>query len=147
MPDSISVLFTKDELWVLQGFVRHETGQPWQGAWPNFSKDLNDQIANALLFCEDESQLDAAIVLSKGDCYAIDSLVPNSLKSAAGTLVGRAILLKTFRVRSQLEGSFTSTADEPTVDVKEIERKLEEWKANEEAEQAKKPARRRRSKT
>lgn len=122
------VTFSKDELWMLQRVVRHEVSPPWQGKWPTYSQDLNDQVAAAIVLCEDQAQSEAALQLSKGDLYLIDALVPVDAKTAAGTPIGKNILLKTFRARdafSSLEIPLGSIS-EPAVP--DFEEKLGEWK-------------------
>lgn len=97
--DSRSVMFSIEELLLLQAVIRHEQPQEWQGKWPAYSRELNDQIAEAIHFCSKYSVSERAILLSRGDLYAIDYCVPSSAKDAAGRPLGRSILLKTFEAR------------------------------------------------
>ena len=62
--------------------------------WAPCSLELNDQIADAILLCEDKGQTEAVIELTRHDCIAIDSLVRADMKDASGRLVGRELLLK-----------------------------------------------------
>lgn len=126
--DAVPVTFTLSELWVLQGVVRHESAQPWQGKWPITSVELNDRIAEAIWFCTNENQQEAAIILTRGDCYLIDALVPASAKDTDGKLVGKPILLKTYHVRSVLADGIEATAAESPEPPAEQWAKLKEWK-------------------
>lgn len=129
MNDTTPVLFTKDELWLLHSCIRHEQSPAWQGKWPPYSLELNDAIAEAILLCEDEKQLEAHVVLSKGDCLAIDHFVRDTMKSAAGTPIGKNILLKTFRARHRLAGGEVATASDPMASTtrKDVEEKVAEF--------------------
>lgn len=129
MNDHAPIAFSKEELWVLQRVVRHEMGTPWQGKWPITSIPLNDAIADAILLCEDQGQPEAVIILSKGDCYLIDALVPQDAKSPMGVLLGKPILLKTFRVRALLEGAVQATAQGLELSEDELDAALQKWKS------------------
>ena len=126
--DVVSVVFSLSELWVMQTFVRHESGSQWMGSWPNTSVDLNDAIAEAILFCTEYGQSEAPILLKKGDCYLLDSVVPAGAKDTEGRLVGRPILLKTYAARAGLRDRFEATAEEPEQPSPEEWSKLKEWK-------------------
>ena len=103
MPATSSQVFTLDELWLLQSVVRHELAQQDTWKFPPASVSLNDAIAEAILFCDDNKQGEAALILSRGDCLTIDYLVPQGAKSAAGQPIGRNILLKSYRARRYIE--------------------------------------------
>lgn len=116
MSETFPVAFSVDELWILQAFVRHEQGTPWQGKWPAFSLDLNDAIAEALVFCDDNAEQMATLQLSKGDCYLVDYCVPNNVKDANGRLIGKQILMKSFHARQAIAYGDLATAEEPASD-------------------------------
>ena len=115
MTDTTPVPFTLLELWVLQSFIRHEQPQPWQGKWPGYSLELNDDIAAAIVFCVDEEQEFAQLMLSRGDCLVIDCCVNNAAKDSQGNPAGKMILLKSFRARQALSYPMSLT-DEPDRD-------------------------------
>ncbi len=118
MSDTVPVPFTLDELWTIQGGVRHEQGQPWQGLWPTTSVALNDDIAAGIVFCLDSQQEFCTLLLSRGDCFLIDYCISKDLKDATGKPVGRHILTKTFRARQALAYGELPTVDEPDDDGK-----------------------------
>lgn len=98
-----SEVFSCDELWLLQSAVRHEMAQGDQWHFPPASVELNDQIAEALLLCEENSLAEAALVLSRGDCLVIDYCVPQAAKSPSGAPIGKNVLLKSFRARRAID--------------------------------------------
>jgi len=104
--EATPVTFTKAELWLLQRFIRHEVPALETWHFPPAAMELNDQIADALLFCEDEQQEDATLQLSWGDCLAIDFCVPNDVKDVNGAPIGRKVLLKTYAARSSLRRGY-----------------------------------------
>lgn len=124
----VATVFSLSELWVMQSFVRHESGSQWQGQYPNTSIELNDAICAAILLCIENEQDEAAILLRKSDCYLIDSVIPANAKDTEGRLVGRPILLKTYSARADLADRFEATAEEPPLPTEEEWRKLKEWK-------------------
>lgn len=118
MTETAPVPFTLDELWVLQGAVRHEQAQPWQGMWPAYSLSLNDEIARGIIFCIDNLEGFYTIPLSRGDCLCIDATVSKDIKDANGKLIGKKILEKSFRARLAILDGFQLMADEPDDDGK-----------------------------
>jgi len=108
-----SAVFTVEELWMLQSAIRHEVAQLEQWKFPPASLDLNDQIAECLLRCQDYGLAEGALILSRGDCLVIDFCVPQTAKSPAGLPVGKNILLKTFRARKQIAEGDSPDAEEP----------------------------------
>ena len=128
MTDQVPVVFSKEMLWLLQRFVRHENGIPWQGKWPITSLELNDAIAEAILFCEDQQQPEASIVLGRGDCYLIDALVQQDAKSPLGVLMGKEILLRTYRVRATLDGAPQATGSGRELSEDEVHSAMQSWK-------------------
>lgn len=124
--ERVAVVFTKDELWLLHAFVRHEVSPPWQGKWPWYSEELNDAIGDALILCEDEGQADAALILSRGDCLLLDAVIPQDAKSPGGVPLGKAVVLKALRARQQIAGGLTASAQEPpAISDREIAARLE----------------------
>jgi len=108
-----AVVFSKEELWYLRSVVRHEMagGDAWR--FPPVSLDLNSQIADAILLCEDQGQDEAALTLTMGDCYLIDAVVDQNAKDANGRPIGKPVLLKAFRARTVIAGYPQATAEEP----------------------------------
>ena len=108
-----SALFTCDELWLLQSAIRHEVAQGDTWKYPPASVELNDQIADALVLCEENKLDDAALLLTRGDCLVIDFCVPQTAKSAAGVPIGKNVLLKSFKARRAIEQGPIAYSDEP----------------------------------
>lgn len=105
IPETVSVLFTLDELWLLQALVRHvDAHYPPEAKWlfPPYSLELNDQIASSILLCTETDAPDAPLLLSRGDCLLIDFCVQSSAKDVNGVPIGRNILLKSFAARRDL---------------------------------------------
>lgn len=114
MADTAPVVFTLDELWLLRSVVRHEMQSQETWKFPPASVDLNDQIAEAILFCHEHQVEEAALMLTRGDTLIIDFVVPQDAKSARGVPLGTPILLKTFAARRALvEDQFLSDEHEP----------------------------------
>ena len=128
MNSQVPMMFTREQLWCLQRFVRHEAGIPWQGRWPITSVELNDAIAEAILFCEEQNQGEATLILGRGDCYLIDWLVPQDAKSPMGVLLGKEILLRSYRVRATLDGAAAATATGRELSEDEVHSAMEKWK-------------------
>lgn len=99
----MSVVFSLDELWLMQTCVRHELAQAEQWKFPPASLGLNDAIASAILLCEEQGLQEAAILLDRHACLVLDYNVPSTAKDANGKPIGRAVLLKSFRARQQLD--------------------------------------------
>ena len=98
-----SELFSCDELWLLQSAIRHEMAQSEQWHFPPASLELNDQIAEALLLCEENGLSEAALILSRGDCLVVDYCVPQTAKSPSGAAIGKSVLLKSFHARRSID--------------------------------------------
>ncbi|HLZ72340.1 MAG TPA: hypothetical protein VKV26_20750 [Dehalococcoidia bacterium] len=100
--DTVPMVASVAELWLLQRCIRHEL--PAQETWkfPPASVELNDQIAAALLFCQEQNVGEAALRLSWGDLLAIDYAVPADAKDVNGRAIGREVLLKSFAARAAL---------------------------------------------
>lgn len=129
MNTSAPVAFTADELWLLQKMVRHELPQQDTWKFPPASIELNDQIAEAIVACVDMEMREATLTLTRGDLLVIDYLVPNDAKSALGLMMGREILLKTFRARRVLDGTELPGAAEPvdSPTLNEVDALLAQW--------------------
>lgn len=125
-------VFTIDELWLLQSVIRHETPQVESWHFPPASLFLNDQLAEALVRCDEQALSEAAILLTRGDCLVIDHNVPQGAKSAAGVAIGKSVLMKSFRARREIDqgGSPVSpTAPaEQEIDREELAQRIEQWK-------------------
>ena len=130
MQETVSVLFSLDELWLLQACVRHELAQAEQWKFPPASLALNDAVAGAILFCEEQTCHEAAVLLNRHDCLVIDYNVPSTAKDPNGKPIGRAVLLKSFRARRELEDgpSLTRQADSAgqEIDAETIRQRLAE---------------------
>jgi len=113
--ETTSIIFTCDELWLLQATIRHEVAQveQWRIAAPA-SLSLNEEVSEALLRCEEIGLSEAAVLVSRSDCLVIDYCVPQGAKSPSGVAVGRSVLLKSFRARRELdEGPDNVAVEEP----------------------------------
>jgi hypothetical protein len=123
-----SIVFSCDELWLLQSTIRHEVAQMEQWRVAPASPSLNDQVADALYRCTELNIGEAAVLVTRGDCLAIDYCVPQGAKSASGTPIGKSILMKSFKARRELDEGPELSADEPeqvsAVDVREQLRRL-----------------------
>lgn len=123
-----SVIFTCEELWLLQSTIRHEVPQMEQWGNPPASPSLNDQVADALLRCTEFNLAEAALLLTRGDCLAIDYCVPQGAKSSSGAPIGKNILLKSFKARRELDDGPDLEAEEPeqisAIDVRERLRRM-----------------------
>jgi len=124
-----SVIFSTDELWLLQSVIRHEMAQPEQWKAPPFSASLNEQVGEALVLCHDHDQGEAAVLLTMADCLAIDYCVPQSAKSPSGNPIGKQVLLKSFRARAEVAHHWASSQAEPEdPSHDELITKLDQWK-------------------
>lgn len=128
--NEVSVPFTLDELWFLQSVIRHDMAGAFEN-WemPPVSIDLNDQIAEAILLCEDGAD-EAHLVLSRHSCLVIDYCVDASARDINGKPIGRNILLKSFRARMQIkdgDSPLYNIVEEPHRNADEVAAKLHEW--------------------
>jgi hypothetical protein len=127
MPETTPVAFTLEELWLLQGCIRHEVPQQESWRMPPASLALNDAIAEGILFCTDGKEDEAAVLLSMADCLAIDATVPSGARNVDGLPIGRSVLLKSFRARQ-----FLALGELPTSDVtqsqEEIHARISTWR-------------------
>ena len=118
----VSVLFELDELWLLHKCIRHELPSVEHMKYPPCDIELNDKIAEAVLFCHINEINQAYLAVSLSELLALDYTVPQDAKNVAGKLLGKNILLKTFLARKQLKGDeyLSSVGDEKTLPKDEI---------------------------
>jgi hypothetical protein len=95
------VTFSRDELWLLHDFVRHELPDSRQWRYPPSSEELNEEIVLALDACETHDLSEYTLLLSKGDMLVIDFFVRRDHRTPEGAS-GKNLLLKLFRARSEL---------------------------------------------
>ena len=125
-----AVIFSVDELWLLQAAIRHEMAQQEQWRAPPVSASLNDQVAEALVRCDETGLGEAAILVTRGDCLAIDFNVSQAAKSAAGVPIGKAVLMKSYRARRELdEGTRPSVPEPEQLDAEALATQLQRWKS------------------
>jgi hypothetical protein len=110
---TVTAVFTCEELWLLQSVIRHEVAQQEQWKFPPASLELNDMVAESLLRCEEFGIDEAALLLNMEQALVIDYCVPQSAKSPSGVPIGKNILLKSFMVRREIEQGLSATAEEP----------------------------------
>lgn len=130
MPDRTPQTFSLEELWLLQAKVRHEMAQ--QGEWkaPPASLGLNEQVAMAILFCEENGQPDACLELSLEDCLLLDYVIPQEAKDAQGAAIGKSVLRKAFRSRARLLGlDYAAAAEEPAEAQVDVSMMMEAFEA------------------
>lgn len=124
-----SAIFTTEELWLLQSAIRHEIAQLDSWRFPPASLALNDQIADAIVRCDENGLAEAAILLTRGDCLVIDHNVPQTAKSPAGAAIGKSVLMKSFRARREIdEGRWPPPSDHAEPNRAELEERIEQWK-------------------
>src|SRR5207237_9672656 len=95
------VTFSRDELWLLHDFVRHELPESRQWRYPPASEELNEEIVVALDACETHELPEYTLLLSKGDMLVIDFFIRRDHRTPEGAS-GKNLLLKIFRARSEL---------------------------------------------
>lgn len=110
MIETVPVVLTLAELWLLHGFVRHEQPQQEQWKLPPADLDLNEQIAFAIAACEEERLTDYTLQMTAHQLLIIDYWIRDDYKSMAGAK-GKKILLATFQARRQLAGDLSLAVD------------------------------------
>jgi hypothetical protein len=100
-PDSVPVELTAEELWMLHDLVRHDQDAISEKKWPVVSTELNEQVALAIVACEDSKLKSYTLLLSAGDILLLDYVVRRDMKTPEGAK-GKDILLKLFRARRDL---------------------------------------------
>ena len=130
--NTVPVAFSREELWLLRAYVRHEIPQQETWKFPPASIELNDQVAEAILLCEEHDIDEAVLLLTRGDCLVLDAVVPQDAKSVSGARIGQSILVKSFAARRELAGGPTASATEPMLtdeaQNERIENALSEYK-------------------
>lgn len=104
--DTVPIVFTLAELWILQGFVRHDERALPEDKYPLKSTDLNGTIALAISTCERVSLKEHTLLLSYEEMLLIDAAVPQAVKTEEGGR-GKDILLKICNARSILTMKYT----------------------------------------
>ena len=107
----VFITFTAAELWLLCNLVKPATkhiGFESEGAqaMPGSTR-LNDQIADALIACEDSKLEEYTLDLTSEDLLLIAYVLEPSFKTPEGAS-GKQILLKTFRARQEGAGLILS---------------------------------------
>lgn len=90
-----AVSFTVAELWLLNSFVRHEMQDQEGWMFPPASRDLNQEIALAIVACGDCKLDGYTLSLSRGDLLVLDYNIRQDMKTPEGAS-GHAILMKVF---------------------------------------------------
>lgn len=98
------VTFDIEQLWLLQGFCRHEMQGQREWQKPPADLEFNELITDAILACAESGLTEYTLPLTLHHCLIIDALVPNSAKTASGANVGRPMLLKAYKARRELRG-------------------------------------------
>jgi hypothetical protein len=128
-PDTVSVLFSLDELWIIREAVRHEVDGQDRWLFPPAGLELNDQVADQILFCVEKKEIEAPLLLSRGDCLILDFCVNLTMKDKDGLSLGKSILIKSFAARRDLRDGALETGTEPSApSVSEIKAALQERK-------------------
>lgn len=116
--ETAAVTFTVDELWLLHRCVRFEI--PQQDTWkhPPSSEALNEQIADALLVCDESKLIEYTLLLTRHDCLVLDATVSPDAATPGGQRIGKSVLLKSFAARRELAGGpMVGAEDRPSADV------------------------------
>jgi hypothetical protein len=95
------VTLSREELWLLHDFVRHEWPDSRGWRFPPASEDLNEEIVLALDACETHGFQEYTLLMSKGDMLVIDFFIRRDHRTPEGAS-GKQLLLKIFRARSEL---------------------------------------------
>jgi hypothetical protein len=113
-----TVFLSRDQLWFLRSRVRHESADQDKWKAPPSDVDLNRQIADAILRCEEVDLPGAWLELSKQDCLLIDYVTDQDAKGSDGRPIGRPLLLATFAAYRELEEGPMPTAEDPDEEAK-----------------------------
>jgi hypothetical protein len=112
--EAVTVVFTLEELWLLNDFVRHDEERYDENSkppkYPTVSTELNEDIALALVACVESNLKEYALALSYRDMLLIDYHVRRDAKNQGGAK-GYEILLKTFRAREALANNLSVVVD------------------------------------
>jgi hypothetical protein len=130
METTAAIMVSVEELWLMQGCVRHEMAQQEVWKFPPANLSLNEQIGEALLRCQELEITETALQLSRGDTFVLDYLIPQGAKSPNGVALGRPLLLKVYAARKELAGE-PPTATEPEMSKSWLGEQIEAWKQQE----------------
>ena len=124
-PVTAPTQFDIDELWLLDlslpsdevNFVSEKLG----GA------DLIQQVSDGLVFCYDNDEPEATLLLTQDHCKLINVTVSNQA-TQGGHWLGRSVLLKTYGASKRLRDGDSNGAPEPDALTKEqVGRMLAFW--------------------
>ena len=114
---SVFITFTAAELWLLCSLIKPATkhiGFESEGAQAQpGSTRLNNQLADALIACEDSKLEEYTLDLTREDLLLISYVLEPSYKTPEGAS-GKQILLKTFRARQKDAGLILAQIDDRT---------------------------------
>ena len=102
MDETVSIDLTLEELWLMHSVIRHDIARSVDWSFPPSSISLSDKIAEAILFCEEFGETQAALQVTRHDCLIIDACVPDNAKSVDGWSIGRSIQIIQFAARRAL---------------------------------------------
>ncbi len=124
------VEFTLAELWMLHDHVRHVAAESEKARWPIASKELNDQVALAILACEDGKLGAYTLLMTDRELMVIDHWIRRDMKIVdEGGASGKDILLKLFRARRELAYGATAEGGEDLSYKTALDRKTYEKEA------------------
>jgi hypothetical protein len=101
--ETAPVTLTLSELWLLHAFIRHEMPQQEQWKLPPTDLDLNEQIAFAIMACEEGGLHSYTLAMTVHQLLCVDYWIRDEHKTVTGAR-GKDILIKTFRARRSLSG-------------------------------------------
>ncbi len=104
--DSIPIVFTLEELWMLNDFVRHDEERGEEKVkYPNVSTKLNEGIALAIYSCETYGHKDYTLNLDYAEILVIDNHIRRDMKTKGGAN-GQEILMKVYKARSEFSAGY-----------------------------------------
>ena len=113
MEDTAPVVFSEAELWVIRNTCRHEVVQRDNWKHPPADFDLNTSVAFALAICQEHGLGEYTLPLTRHQCLVLDYNVPADVKDAQGNMLGKNILIKSFKARIALAHGSELVSDEP----------------------------------
>lgn len=122
MPDTAPAVLSVQELWFLQMALPAPINcEDWTAAL-----DLHHQVNDGLIFCHDNREVEATLLLTDDSCDIVNSFIRPTMYDAAGQPVGKNILLKTFRAsRAIRTGEFpAASASGPNLTSEQTQRLL-----------------------
>jgi hypothetical protein len=122
---TIPVQFDTDELWLLDlAIPSDETNylsEKLGGA------DLIEQVSDGLVFCYNNDEPEATVLLTQNHCKLINVSVSNQA-TQGGRWLGRSVLLKTYGASKRLRDGEIEDAPEPdTLTKEQVGRLLAFW--------------------